>query len=137
VGLPVVLLGVAGLAATNPGPDEFERFAGDRLAAMASEELCSEKGLPLMIRLVISDCHGLVRAQHGVLGQLARSQSRRIDFGVGSLYSTEIGGQQLLPNWRLPHYTVSTLAMAGHFWVLEAGEERRPDPKGQEKEARR
>ncbi|MEB3263411.1 MAG: DUF4359 domain-containing protein [Synechococcus sp.] len=121
VGLPLVALGITGLVATNPDPETFEHFAGDRLAAMAAEELCNEKGLPMMIRLVITDCHGLVMAQRGVLGQLARAQSRRRNFGIGSLYSTEIGGQRLMPGWRLPRYAVSTLGIAGHFWVLEAG----------------
>ncbi len=65
MGLPVVALGVIGLVATNPDPETFEHFAGDRLAAMAAEELCNEKGLPMMIRLVITDCHGLVLAQRG------------------------------------------------------------------------
>ncbi len=128
VGLAVAALGVTGLVATNPDPEAFEHFAGDRLAAMVTEELCNEKGLPMMIRLVITDCPGLVMAQRGVFGQLARSQSRRFNFGIGSLYSTEIGGQRLLPRWRLPRYAVSTLGVAGHFWVLEAGVVRRPDP---------
>ncbi|MFM7674574.1 MAG: DUF4359 domain-containing protein [Synechococcus sp.] len=121
VGLPLVALGITGLVATNPDPEAFEHFAGDRLAAMAADELCNEKGLPMMIRLVITDCHGLVMAQRGVLGRLARAQSRRRNFGIGSLYSTQIGGQRLMPGWRLPRYAVSTLGIAGHFWVLEAG----------------
>jgi hypothetical protein len=35
------------------------------------------------------------------------------------VYRTNFGGQQLLENLRLPHYTVTTLAAAGEFVVLK------------------
>ena len=63
-------IAVAGLALSNPGPAEFEAFAGDRLVDLASRELCSPGGLPLVAQLVISNCPQLVASQRGVLGQL-------------------------------------------------------------------
>jgi len=111
-----------GLVLTNPGPAAFEEFAGARLATLLRDELCREDGLPLMLRLVIQNCPSLVEAQRPVLGRLARLQTRRRNFGVLSLYNTALGGQRILPGWRLPRYSALTLAMAGQFLVLRASD---------------
>lgn len=122
--LALVLGGGAGLGliATNPGPAEFESFAADQLIHLISEEICRENGLPMMARLVVRDCPALVASQRGVLGRLASLGTRRRNLGILSLYSTELGGQKLLPNWRLPRYHALTLAAAGRFVMLRAGE---------------
>ena len=119
-----LLLGAlgAGLALTNPGPAAFEDFAAGRLSALLREELCGEDGLPLMLRLVIQNCPALVESQRPALGRLAALQTRRRNLGLLSLYSTRVGGQQLHPRWRLPHYEALTLAVAGRFLVLHASE---------------
>jgi hypothetical protein len=121
-------LGV-GLALTNPGPAAFEEFAAGRLAALLREELCREDGLPLMLRLVIQDCPAMVESQRPVLGRLAAVQTRRRNLGLLSLYSTSLGGQQVLLRWRLPHYEALTLAVAGRFVLLRATEN---SPDGEE-----
>jgi hypothetical protein len=131
VSLPVSRLPLVGLAAgaaglglviTNPDPAAFEDYAAERITALISEELCSQDGLPTMVRLVIRDCHGLVHSQRKVLGRIARQQSRRRNFGLFSIYTTEMGGQQVLPSWRLPRYSAVTLAAAGRFLVIRTGE---------------
>lgn len=123
LGWVLLLAGItAGLVATNPGPAAFEEFAGDRLAEVIHEEFCSQGGLPLMLRLVIHDCSALVRSQRPVLGRLAREHSHRYNLGLLSLYRTELGGQRILPRWRLPRYQALTLALAGQLVVLRAGE---------------
>jgi hypothetical protein len=113
-----------GLVSTNPGPAELENFASDQLIRLISEELCREDGLPMMARLVVRDCPGLVASQRGVLGRLASLHTRRRNLGVMSVYSTELGGQQLLPSWRMPRYHALTLAAAGRFVLVQAGERR-------------
>lgn len=119
-----LLLGAlgAGLVLTNPGPAAFEEFAAERLAALLREELCRQDGLPLMLRLVVQDCPAMVESQRVVLGRLAALQTRRRNLGLFSLYSTNLGGQRVLPRWRLPHYEALTLAVAGRFVVLRASE---------------
>ena len=111
---------MVGLVCTNPDPEEFERFAADRLTRLIRDELCSEDGLPIMLRLVIRDCPALVESQRTVLGRLARNHTRRRNFGLFSLYTTELGGQNLMPNWRLPSYGATTLAGAGRFLILKS-----------------
>ncbi|WP_216900981.1 DUF4359 domain-containing protein [Synechococcus sp. CCY 9618] len=122
LGLAAVAGGLLGLAVTNPGPAAFEEFAAEKLTELASEELCRSDGLPLMAQLLIHHCPELVRSQRKVLGRLAREHSRRYNFGLLSLYRTRLGGEQVLPTWRIPRYDALTLAVAGHFLLLTAGE---------------
>jgi hypothetical protein len=122
LGLTAVSAGLIGLFVTNPGPAAFEEFAGEKLADLASEELCSYDSLPLLARLLIQNCPELVRSQRKILGRLARERSRRYNFGVLSIYDTRLGGDPVLPTWRLPTYEAVILAAAGHFVVLRSGE---------------
>jgi len=85
-----------------------------------SEELCSSGGLPLLARLVVQNCPELISSQRKVLGRLAGSATRRYNAGVFSLYSTELGGERLLPGLSLPRYRALTLAAAGQLVLLEA-----------------
>jgi len=123
----VALLGTAalgvGLAATNPGPRAFEEFAGEELVRLLTRELCSQDGLPLLARILIRDCEGLIASQRGVLGRLALRQTRRINLGVFSVYRTEVGGEEIVPGWRLPRYSATTLAGAGQFVILQTDEQ--------------
>lgn len=118
--LAAVALGGA-LVATNPDEQDFEAFAGERLVRLAAEELCDQGGLPMVARLLIQNCSELVLGQQAVLGQLALQGSRRLNAGVFSLYSTQLGGQTLLPGLRLPRYRILTLGVAGQLVMLQAG----------------
>jgi len=111
-----------GLVATNPGEEEFERFAADQITRAAELELCHEGGLPMMARLIVRDCPRLIAAQHDLLGRLALAATRRRNFGLLSLYRTELGGQQLLPDWSIPRYSAITLAGAGRFVILRSNQ---------------
>ena len=119
----LVLAGLA-LAASNPGDQEFEAFAGEQLADYATQELCSTGGLPLMAQLLIQNCPQLIQAQRQALGRIAAAETRRYNAGLFSLYSTEIGGQTLFPGLQIPRYHALTLAGAGQLVVLHASQER-------------
>ncbi len=121
-GLAVAAALVMGLIATNPGEDEFERFAADQITRAAELELCHEGGLPMLARLIVRDCPRLIAAQHDLLGQLALAATRRRNFGLLSLYRTDLGGQQLLPEWSIPRYSAITLAGAGRFFILRSNQ---------------
>jgi hypothetical protein len=115
----LTVVAVGGLVVTNPGKHEFEDFAGHRLSALLDEELCQRSAMPLLLQLVIQNCSEMVRAQQQTLGQVARDHSRRLNLGVASLYTTQFGGQQLLGQWKLPQYRITTLALAGQFVILQ------------------
>jgi len=125
--LPALVLGalaastvVGGLVLTNPGPEAFEDFAADQLVQLLTQDLCSDGGLPMLMRVVVRDCPGLVRSQRTPLGAWARQGTRRRTFGLFSLYSTNLGGQQLA-QWQVPRYKATTFAAAGRFVVLRTG----------------
>jgi len=122
VGLAVAASLGLGLVATNPGEEEFERFAADQITRAAELELCHEGGLPMLARLIVHDCPRLIAAQHDLLGRLALAATRRRNFGLLSLYRTELGGQQLLPDWSIPRYSAITLAGAGRFFILRSNQ---------------
>jgi len=126
VGLLMTTGAAIGLAATNPGPSEFEEFASGQLTRLITEEICREDGMPMLLRLVIRDCPGVVASQHRILGQLALAHSRRRNLGLFSLYVTELGGERILPNWSLPRYHALTLAAAGQFVLLRTGQDNGP-----------
>jgi hypothetical protein len=109
---------VATLAWSNPPPRDFEDFAADQLVTLAVKEVCGPQGLPMLLQLVVQDCPKLMLSQRQTLGSLARQASRRWNFGLFSLYRTDLGGQTGLPGFSLPRYRALTLAGAGQFLVL-------------------
>ena len=114
------------LVLSNPGEQDFESFAGEQLVELAGDELCNSDGLPLMARLVVQNCPQLIRSQRGVLGRLAAAASHRYNLGLFSLYSTQLGGVQLMPGVSIPRYQALTLAGAGHLVVLRTASDSRP-----------
>jgi hypothetical protein len=121
-GLVLGLAAAAGLVVTNPDRDAFADYAGERLSGLLIEDLCRQDGLPLLLRLVVSDCPGLVRSQRPALGRIAEAHSRRLNLGLLSFYSTDIGGQTLFRGLQLPRYNALTLAVAGQFVILRTSE---------------
>ena len=111
----------AALIATNPGPAEFEAYAGEQLVELISGELCQAAGLPLAVHLLVRDCPQLIRSQRAVLGRLAAQATQRTDLGLFSLYVTEIGGQEVLPGLQIPRLRAVTLAGAGQLTLLHSG----------------
>jgi hypothetical protein len=113
------LVALGGLVLTNPGPREFEEFAGLQLVELIEGEICHKPSLPLMLQMVLQNCSALVHSQRQPLGRLAREHSTRLNLGIASVYTTSFGGQQLLDDLRLPNYRATTLAAAGQFVVLQ------------------
>ena len=126
--LPVTALlaasfGVAGslaLAWTNPSFDDYEAHAGDQLVLLASDELCNENALSMLLRLWVKDCSALVESQREALADLAGRFTTRWNFGLGSFYRTQIGAEALLPGLSLPDVEVLSLGLAGRFVILRA-----------------
>lgn len=110
--------GVA-LALSNPSSEEFKSYAGAQLVSVISDELCGG-ALPMVLQLWVKDCPRLIRDQEPALAELAGQFSRRLNLGLASIYTTELGGQDLLPTLRLPEYSVTTLGIAGQFVILHS-----------------
>ncbi len=116
--LALAVSGVA-LAFANPSSEDFKSYAGGQLVSVITDELC-EGGLPMVLQLWVKDCPRLIRDQEPALAELAGQFSRRLNLGLASIYTTELGGQDLLPTLRLPEYSVTTLGIAGQFVILQS-----------------
>lgn len=117
-----VAAGVGGLAVTNPGPEEFQAFAGQRLVDAITREICVENTLPMAVRVLLHNCPDLVASQQQVLGRIALEHSSRTNLGLASVYRTELGGQQLLPQLQVPRYEAVTVAGAGQFVLVSTSQ---------------
>ena len=115
----MAVAGAGGLAMTNPGPSEFQAFAGQRLADAISREICLGNTLPLALHLVLQHCPDLVAAQQPVLGRIALQNTRRTNLGLLSIYRTELGGTTLL-GWSLPRFSATVVAAAGQLVIVRA-----------------
>ena len=117
-----VVIGAGGalaLAGTNPSMRDYEAHAGQQLVTLATRELCENSGLPILLRLWIRDCPGLVASQQSTLAALAGRFTTRRNLIVASIYTMRVGGQELLPGLTLPGVEVVTLAGAGSFFTLQ------------------
>ena len=114
----VVLAAVLSLVFSNPSLEEYEAHAGDQLVTLGTKELCDEPTLPMVLRLWIRNCPKLIASQRNALAALAGRFTTRRNLVVASLYSTRMGGQELLPGLRLPGFDVLSLGLAGRFVIL-------------------
>jgi len=112
------MAGILSLAFSNPSLDDYQAHAGDQLVRLGTKELCDEPSLPMVVRLWIRNCPELIASQRDALAALAGQFTTRRNLVVASLYSTRMGGQELLPGLRLPGVDVLTLGVAGRFVIL-------------------
>ena len=103
--------------------DDYSVYAGERLVKLASQEFCENQGLPIVMKLWIRNCPELIADQQNALASLAKRFTKRVNLGIGSIYITDVGGQQLLPSLQLPNYQVITLAVVGQFLTLSTRED--------------
>ena len=119
----MVALAAAGLAITNPAPADFQAFAAERLVDEISEELCGDGGLPVLMRMALTNCQELVQGQRSALGSAVAAHTRRRNLGLLSVYTSEIGGQSLL-RWRVPRFRSTVVGVAGQFVLVRAASDR-------------
>lgn len=126
-GLAVVALLGSGLAFTNPSSADFRAFASDRLVEEISKELCVDGGLPVLLRMAINNCLGLVQAQREALSAVVLSHTRRRNYGVLSVFESELGGQSLL-RWQVPRFRATVVGVAAQFVLISAATDRSESP---------
>ena len=124
--LVLALVG-GGLALTNPSLGNFRAFASDRLVEEISKELCADGGLPVLLRMAINNCVGLVQAQRAALAAVVLSHTRRRSYGLLSVFESELGGQSLL-RWQVPRFRSTVVGVAGQFVLISAASDRSESP---------
>ncbi|MFS8783377.1 DUF4359 domain-containing protein [Synechococcus sp. R6-6] len=100
---------------------QYRTHAGQQLAAYATREYCAQ--IPSFLVTLIEECHALVRELQPELEALFMRQTRRQNFILFSLYTTDLS----LLNFgslgiSLPTYHFETLAVAGQFYTYEIRE---------------
>lgn len=115
----MLALAAGGLALTNPSPADFRAYASDRLVEEISKELCGDGGLPVLLRMAINNCLGLVQAQRAALVAVVLSHTRRRNYGLLNVFETELGGQSLL-RWQVPRFRSTVVGVAGQFVFISA-----------------
>ncbi|MEN9260314.1 MAG: DUF4359 domain-containing protein [Thermostichus sp. HHBFW_bins_43] len=117
----ILVGGVTALALTNPTLEEYGAYAGETLAAYATQEYCAQ--IPAFLKTLIGECQALVRELQPELEALFMRQTRRQNFFLFSLYTTDLSLVNFGPlGGSLPTYHFETLAGAGRFYTYEIRE---------------
>jgi hypothetical protein len=124
--LGVTIASVGALAAvTNPGPEAHGQFAHGLASRYLQEDLCNQD-LPIVGRRFAEQCKTLVATPEvqGQLKDLLMKSSDRQNFGLLSLYHTELALQNLvpgIPKALLPDYQIHAVGVFGQFFVYKTG----------------
>ncbi|MEN9202357.1 MAG: DUF4359 domain-containing protein [Thermostichus sp. DG_1_6_bins_120] len=113
--------GAAVLVLTNPTLEEYGAYAGEELTAYAMQEYCAQ--IPAFLNSLSGECQALVQKLQPELEALFIRQTRRQNFGLFSLYTTDLSLLNLSPlGVSLPTYHFATLAVAGRFYTYKIQE---------------
>jgi hypothetical protein len=108
--------------ATNPGANAFERFAVTSASAYLKREVCDQP-LPFFGPGMQAQCHLFIEQNQPLIAQLLRENTTRQNFGLFSIYATDLSPEQIfpvLPTGMLPRYQVETMGILRDFYILEA-----------------
>lgn len=92
-----------------------------------SKELCADGGVPVLLRMAINNCVGLVQAQRETLAAVVLSHTRRSNYGLVSVFESELGGHSLL-RWQVPRFRSTVVGVAGQFVLISAASDRSESP---------
>lgn len=111
-------VGVTALVLTNPTLEDYGAYAGEQLTAYLTQEYCAQ--IPAFLNSLIAECQALLQTLQPELKALFIRQTRRQNFGILSLYRTELSLLNLSPlEISLPTYRFATLAGAGQFYTYK------------------
>jgi Domain of unknown function (DUF4359) len=117
LGLVLVGLGVA-MAVTNPGQDSYEEYATQQLTAYLRDNTCADAG-----ELLRAGCNQLLNENQSEIQELIAANTERQNFGVVSLYKTDLSVGELLPSFlrsAVPSYRFETVGVLSSFHVVKA-----------------
>jgi hypothetical protein len=120
VGLVLAGLGVA-MAVTNPSQASYEEYATQQLAAYLKDNTCAEAG-----ELLRGVCNQLLNENQSEIKELISANTERQNFGVVSVYKTDLSVGELLPSFlrnTVPSYHFETVGVLSGFHVVKAKKE--------------
>jgi hypothetical protein len=126
IGLAIAAAGI-GMAATNPGEAAYDEYATARLSEYLNREVCPDA--PDVLGIDLEDlCADLVEDNQDDLREIISDNTQRSNYGVLSLYQTNLSAHRLLPAeirsflppQLLPAYRFKTVGILGNFVTYEA-----------------
>jgi len=128
-----IALGIGGavLALTNPQPSRYNEYATARLVTYLNDTFCAD--LPDLFGTDLQDrCIELVDESHPRLQEIVADNTQRQNFGVMSVYRTQLRPEELLPEevqsfipaGVLPTYEVESIGGLQQFWTYRAEQQR-------------
>jgi hypothetical protein len=109
----IAVLGVT-MAKTNPERAEYEEYAVQRLTTYLKTDVC--KKTPNFLQNIIQfNCDKLVESVNPQMRDIIASTTKRQNYIVFSVYSTEIKLDNLLPN-----YKFETVGALDNFYTYKA-----------------
>lgn len=126
IGLAIAAVGI-GMAVMNPGRDAYNDYATARLSDYLNREVCLNTDDILGIDLEDA-CTDLISENQDELRELISDNTQRSNYGVLSLYQTNLSAHGLLPAevrsflppQLLPAYQFKTVGVFGNFMTYEA-----------------
>ncbi|MBD1911532.1 MULTISPECIES: DUF4359 domain-containing protein [unclassified Leptolyngbya] len=128
-----IALGVVGaiLVATNPQQSRYNEYATAKLVTYLNDSFCAD--LPNLFGNDLQEqCVELVAENHSELQEIVAENTQRQNFGVVSLYRTQLRTEELLPEdvksfvpaSMLPTYEVESIGGLQQFWTYRAEQQR-------------
>lgn len=92
-----LLLLATGMGFTNPARDKYLTYASGTLEKELESTVCKDSRVPKALSGVtdtlIGSCKNLLTSQRGTIESLLDNTTQRQNFGVASIYTTEVGGK--------------------------------------------
>ncbi|MFM7448051.1 MAG: DUF4359 domain-containing protein [Leptolyngbyaceae cyanobacterium] len=103
------LLSMGLLAVANPNQADYEAFATQELMLYAQENLCNHAPLGLS-----TQCQGFLHSNQAQIRHLITQGTRRHNYGLFSLYQTDLSISSLLPSYR-----IEAIGILHHFLIYK------------------
>lgn len=117
---------------TNPSPEAYAVYGATQLSTYANTEVCAEAPSVLGSDVLRAQCQQAIATLQPQIQQLLIARTERQNFGVFSLYRTEINLQDLLPpeiatllatQINIPVYQSATAGVFNQFYTYHLGAE--------------
>ncbi len=116
---------------SNPGRQTYENFATEQLMIYAKQELCEDVSQDIGGFLSRS-CETLVEIGRGPARQIIQQQTERQNFGLFSIYKTDLSIDEVIPSDLIdligetpPAYHVESVGILQQFIIYRIEEQNR------------
>lgn len=111
----IIALGIGAIAfITNPGEQDYKRYANTTIQSKLKDVVCTQAAEDLGSWLE-GQCHILITTASPYLTEVISQQTKRQNFFLFSIYQADLS----LPS-PLSEYHLSTMGILGNFYIYQA-----------------